>query len=77
MAHFEETYLPGLFEMSDSQLLAWRRSVDDTFTIVQSDADEDETRLLLDNFHPCIRFTTESENNSTIEFLDVLVKRRE
>ena len=77
MAHFEQTHLPGLFEMSGSLLLAWRRYVDDTFTIFKSDADEDEIRLLLNTFHPCIRFTTESEINSTIAFLDVLVKRHE
>ncbi|CAF1656456.1 unnamed protein product [Adineta ricciae] len=75
MADFEEKYLPGILNQKDAKLLAWCRYVDDTFTIVKSDANEDEFRALLNTFDPCIRFTVEPEANNTILFLDVLVKR--
>ena len=77
MAYFEEQHLPDLFNEKDSKLLAWRRYVDDTFTIFKADADVDEIHQLLNTFHPCIRFTVEPEKNYTISFLDVLVKRHD
>jgi hypothetical protein len=76
MADFEEKHLPGLLN-NNSKLLAWRRYVDDTFTIFKADANPDEIKELLNSFHPCIKFTVESEIKSTIAFLDVLVKRHD
>lgn len=77
MAHFEETHFPSLLEENGAKLLAWRRYVDDTFTIFNSDVDPDEVRQVLNTFHRCIRFTAESEIDSTLAFLDALVKRSE
>ena len=77
MVHFEEQYLPTLFNNNGSKLFAWRRYVDDTFTIFKEDADEKEIQHLLNTFHPCIKFTVEPETNGEISFLDVLVKRHD
>ena len=52
----------------------WRRYVDDTFTIIK----HNDVDYLLDHFnqqHPSIRFTTETENDNKIAFLDSLVTR--
>lgn len=75
MADLEEKYLPGLLNSDNSKLLAWRRYVDDTFTIFKADADANDVRELLNTFDPCIKFTVEQEVDNTLPFLDVLVKR--
>ncbi|CAF1678812.1 unnamed protein product, partial [Adineta ricciae] len=75
MENFEEKYLPTLLNNNETKLLAWRRYVDDTFTIFKNDVNEDDIRQLLNTFHPCIKFTVESEIHGTIPFLDVTVKR--
>jgi len=75
MANFEQQHLPGLLNSQDTKLFTWRRYVDDTFTIFSADANPDEMLQLLNTFHPCIKFTTESEDIGTIAFLDVKAKR--
>ncbi|XP_045541880.1 uncharacterized protein LOC123723345 [Papilio machaon] len=52
----------------------WWRYVDDVFALVPRQA---VTQLLnhLNDVHPKIHFTTEEENEGTLPFLDVLVKR--
>ena len=42
MAHLEEQHLPILLNNNGSELLAWRRYANDTFTIFKADADEKE-----------------------------------
>ena len=76
MALFEEQHLPNLSNNKNPSLLAWRRYVDDTFTIFGAAADITKIQKLLNTYHPCIKFTAESEKNSTIPFLHVLVKQR-
>jgi len=71
MGHFDEQHLPALLNNKDSKLLTWRRYVDDTFTIFKNDANAAGIRQLLNTFHPCIKFTIESEIDGAIPFLDV------
>ena len=52
----------------------WKRYVDDTFTIVNRES-VDGLLNHLNNQEPSIRFTMETEENSTIPFLDTLVHR--
>jgi len=73
MGHFEEQHLPALLNNKDSKLLTWRRYVDDTFTIFKNDANAAGIRQLLNTFHPCIKFTIESEIDGAIPFLNVEV----
>ena len=75
MSDSEQKHLPGLLNSKDTTLLAWRRYIDDTLTIFKADAKQKEILQLLNTFHPCIKFTTEPEENDTIAFLDVKVRR--
>ena len=53
----------------------WKRCVDDTFTVMkQHNADNFLSHL--NQQHPSIRFTMETENNNRIAFLDTLVTRK-
>ena len=52
----------------------WKRCIDDTFTVMkQHNADNFLSHL--NQQHPSIRFTIETENNNKIPFLDTLVTR--
>ena len=52
----------------------WKRCVDETFTVMkQHNADNFLSHL--NQQHPSIRFTIETENNNKIPFLDTLVTR--
>ena len=52
----------------------WKRSVDDTFTILSRDK-VDIFLQYLNSQQPMIRFTMETETNNTIPFLDTLATR--
>ena len=53
----------------------WKRCIDDTFTVMkQHNADNFLSHL--NQQHPSIRFTMETENNNRIAFLDTLVTRK-
>ena len=71
MTNFEQQAL----STSLIQPTCWFRKVDDTFVILPHD--NDPTKLLqhLNQQHPRIQFTFETETNSQIPFLDVLVTR--
>ena len=47
----------------------WKRCVDDTFTVMKQHK-ADNFRSHLNQQHPSIRFTMETENNNEIAFLD-------
>ncbi|XP_067660465.1 uncharacterized protein [Haliotis asinina] len=53
----------------------WCRKVDDTFVILPHDNDPSQLLQHLNQHHPRIQFTVETENNSQLPFLDVLVTR--
>ena len=72
MVDLEETIVPQL----EDKMPTWRRYVDDTFTLVEK-GKRDEIITSLNNFHPNIKFTHEIENQGTIAFLDVLLKKED
>jgi len=53
----------------------YRRYVDDTFVLFNNQGQCEEFLAYLNSQHPSITFTREMESNSTLSFLDVLVKR--
>ena len=70
MVHLEESIVPDL----ETIMPAWRRYVDDTFTLVEK-GKLDDVISKINNFHPNISFTNEPEENGQIAFLDVSIKR--
>ena len=71
MVHLEQEMIPRLSEKMSS----WYRYVDDTFTFIK-EGEIDFVKEALNNFHKDIKFTYETESDSTISFLDVNVTRR-
>ena len=57
-------------------VLFWRRFVDDTFVILDKDANVDNVIEILNSFDQDIIFTCEQENNNSLPFLDILVTRK-
>ena len=61
-----------LEQYRDSQVLYYRRYVDDTFCLVlNSERDADLSFNFINNQHPNIHFTMERESNQVLPFLDV------
>ena len=71
MVHLEETMIPRLSEKMSS----WCRYVDDTFTFIK-DGEIENVQQALNDFHPDINFTYETEANDSIAFLDVNISRK-
>ena len=71
MVHLEETMIPRLSEKMSS----WCRYVDDTFTFIK-DGEIENVQQALNDFHPDINFTYETEANGSIAFLDVNISRK-
>ncbi|XP_067660204.1 uncharacterized protein [Haliotis asinina] len=53
----------------------WYRKVDDTFVILRQDQDPATLLQHLNQQHPRVQFTLETETNGQLPFLDVLVTR--
>ena len=71
MGHHEKLWLENL---KGSEILFYRRYVDDTFCLFHSE--HDAVFFFFDYInsrHPNIRFTTEKELNRKLLFLDVLI----
>ena len=51
--------------------------VDDTFVLFADKSDVDDFSFQLSQLHPALKFTCETENNSQLPFLDVLVQRKD
>ncbi|XP_030834545.1 uncharacterized protein LOC115921322 [Strongylocentrotus purpuratus] len=72
MEHFETTALQTLSQRPS----LWLRYVDDTFVIwPHSRPDLDHFLAHINQHHPSIKFTMETEQNNSIPFLDVLVTK--
>ena len=56
--------------------LAYKRYVDDIFLIFDNQIDIDPFLEYLNSLHPNIKFTTETENNGKLSFLDLLIERK-
>jgi hypothetical protein len=72
MVHLEETIVPQI----QTSMPVWKRYVDDTFAVVEK-GKKDEIIAVLNDFHQNIKFTHEIEDEGSIAFLDVLLKREE
>ena len=72
MEHFETTALQTLSQRPS----LWLRYVDDTFVIwPHSRRELDHFLAHINQHHPSIKFTMETEQNNSIPFLDVLVTK--
>jgi hypothetical protein len=56
-------------------LIYWKRYVDDIFAIFDHHVDVSLVTNIINNIHPSIKFTSESENNGRLHFLDVNIVR--
>ncbi|KAH9591590.1 Alpha-(1,6)-fucosyltransferase [Schistosoma haematobium] len=59
-----------------SHLPTYYRYIDDTFIVLEKENDKDNLLNTFNNVHPSINFTSEDEQNDSISFLDVQLKRR-
>ena len=71
MGYHEEQWI-GSYK--DSQLLYYRRYVDDTFCLFHNEQDAMKFLRFLNSRHPNIRFTFETQLNGKLPFLYVLVE---
>ena len=70
MGYHEEQWISNY---KDSQLLYYRRYVDDTFCLFHNEQDAMKFLSYPNSRHPNIRFTFEAQLNGKLPFLDVLV----
>ena len=70
MTSLKENVIPSL----SSSLCNWKIYAGDTHAYVDH-AKVDMILYTLNNFHPNIKFTFELEQNNTINFLDVTIKK--
>ena len=73
LCHHEQLWLdncPSTFKPK-----YYRRYVDDTFVLFENQEQCNEFLTYLNSKHPNIKFTRELEVNSSISFLDILIKR--
>jgi len=73
MGHHEKIWLE---QYRDSQVLFYRRYVDDTFCLFNSEWDADLFFNFINNQHPNLHFTMERESNQVLPFLDVLLNNK-
>ena len=70
MGHHENIWLD---QYGYSEVLFYRRYVDDTFCLFHSERDATLFFNYIDKQHPTIRFTMERETDHVLPFLDVLI----
>jgi hypothetical protein len=75
LQEFEKKHLP---EFKDMGIKFWKRYVDDTFVLLDSNVDTKEICAKLSQCHPCLKFTYEEEDPHTcsLPFLDVFIQRK-
>ena len=73
MCDFEEKFVDT--NKTVNKPLVWKRYVDDVFCTFNNPVDAQQFLVLINKCHPNIKFTYESEINSELSFLDVLIKR--
>ena len=74
MDHFESTHIEKLKELG---VIDWMRFVDDVFSTLKDESCKDAILKYLNEQHPNIEFTTESEVKQQLPFLDTKVTRTE
>ena len=70
MGHHERSWISSF---DNSQLLFYRRYVDDTFCIFNSETQAMAFFEYINSKHPNIRFTMEKEVEKKLPFLDILI----
>ena len=70
MAYHEKDWIE---EYPSSSISFYKRYVDDIFCLVESETEAKKFLDYLNNKHPSIKFTMETEVNMSIPFLDVLI----
>ena len=73
MGHDEKIWLE---QYRDSQVLNYRRYVDDTFCLFNSEREADLFFNFIKNQHPNIHFSMERESNQVLPFLDMLLNNK-
>ena len=58
-----------------SRPIMYRRYVDDIFVVCNSEQESRAFLVSLNKLHPSLQYTTESESNNRLPFLDVLIER--
>ena len=71
MGHYESRWLQN---DSSSNVMFYRRYVDDIFCVFKNEEDVDGFFEFINNQHPNIRLTVEKEVNGKLPFLDVLIE---
>ena len=72
MSHIEKNHMSKLRELGVN---IWLRYVDDIFATLQNKKQAHAILAFLNSLHPQLKFTTESETNKTLSFLDTTVRR--
>ena len=72
MEYFESVLLPTIIDTSN---IVWFRYVDDVFAVLPNDIDIGLFLNSLNSLSNSINFTSETENNNSLPFLDVVVMR--
>ena len=75
MCHLEQIFLSRC--PPEFKPVYYKRYVDDTFLLFRDASHASKFLDFVNDFHPNIKFTMESENNNQLSFLDVLVSRSE
>ena len=70
MGHNEKDWIENY---KGSKILFYRRYVDDTFCVFETEQDAVSFYDYINSQHPNIRFTMEKEVNRKLAFLDVLI----
>ena len=67
----------GLRSIKYSQIIFYRRYVDNIFCLVENESGVNDFLCYLNSKHPNIKFTMEIEKDKMIPFLDVLITSSE
>jgi len=62
-------------QLRGAEVMWYKRYVDDTFVLVDKNANIDNIKYILNSYHPDIQFTSADEKDNELPFLDVLVHR--
>jgi hypothetical protein len=73
MNDFENKHMDELRKLG---VKTWFRYVDDTFVIINNKSQAEIILEYLNKQHPTIKFTMEKEENNTLNFLDVKIKKK-
>ena len=62
-------------KLKENGLVFYKRYVDDIFAIVKEESNVDQLQNILNSFHTSIQFTIETEKDTSLPFLDILIRR--